>query len=87
MQGLDGQADLSGDGFITASELAAYVGPTVSSLSRQTPAFGNLVGSEGGEFLLRFLVSLQQCLALREQSLHETFLGELGQLREGRLLR
>jgi peptidoglycan/xylan/chitin deacetylase (PgdA/CDA1 family)/uncharacterized caspase-like protein len=51
MQGLDGQADLSGDGFITASELAAYVGPTVSSLSRQTPAFGNLVGSEGGEFL------------------------------------
>jgi peptidoglycan/xylan/chitin deacetylase (PgdA/CDA1 family)/TolA-binding protein len=51
MQGLDGQADLSGDGFITASELAAYVGPTVSALSRQTPAFGNLVGSEGGEFL------------------------------------
>ena len=51
MQGLDGQADLSGDGYITASELAAYVGPTVSSLSRQTPAFGNLVGSEGGEFL------------------------------------
>jgi peptidoglycan/xylan/chitin deacetylase (PgdA/CDA1 family) len=51
MQGLDGQADLSGDGFITASELAAYVGPTVSSLSHQTPAFGNLVGSEGGEFL------------------------------------
>jgi hypothetical protein len=51
MQGLDGQADLSGDGYITATELAAYVGPTVSSLSRQTPAFGNLVGSEGGEFL------------------------------------
>jgi peptidoglycan/xylan/chitin deacetylase (PgdA/CDA1 family)/TolA-binding protein len=51
MQGLEGKADLSGDGFITASELAAYVGPTVSSLSRQTPAFGNLVGSEGGEFV------------------------------------
>ena len=51
MQGLDGQADLSGDGVITASELAAYVGPTVSALSRQTPAFGNLVGSEGGEFV------------------------------------
>jgi uncharacterized caspase-like protein len=51
MQGLEGKADLSGDGFITASELAAYVGPTVSSLSQQTPAFGNLVGSEGGEFV------------------------------------
>ncbi len=51
MQGLEGRADLSGDGFITASELAAYVGPTVSALSHQTPAFGNLVGSEGGEFV------------------------------------
>lgn len=49
MQGLEGRADLNGDGFITASELAAYVGPIVSSLSHQTPAFGNLVGSEGGE--------------------------------------
>ncbi|MBZ5536589.1 MAG: polysaccharide deacetylase family protein [Acidobacteriia bacterium] len=49
MQGLEGRADLNGDGFITASELAAYVGPIVSSLSHQTPAFGNLPGSEGGE--------------------------------------
>lgn len=51
LQGLEGRADLSGDGYVTASELAAYVGPTVSSLARQTPAFGNLVGSEGGEFV------------------------------------
>jgi peptidoglycan/xylan/chitin deacetylase (PgdA/CDA1 family)/uncharacterized caspase-like protein len=51
MQGLEGKADLNGDAFITAGELAAYVGPTVSELSRQTPAFGNLVGSEGGEFV------------------------------------
>lgn len=51
MQGLEGRADLNGDGYITASELAAYVGPVVSSLSHQTPAFGNLVGSEGGEFV------------------------------------
>jgi peptidoglycan/xylan/chitin deacetylase (PgdA/CDA1 family)/uncharacterized caspase-like protein len=49
MQGLEGRADLNGDGFITASELAGYVGPIVSSLSHQTPAFGNLPGSEGGE--------------------------------------
>jgi uncharacterized caspase-like protein len=52
MQGLEGRADLNSDGFVTASELFSYVGPAVSSLSRQTPAFGNLVGSEGGEFVL-----------------------------------
>src|SRR5687767_10086925 len=40
LQGLEGRADLNGDGVITASELGAYVGPAVSSLSRQTPAFG-----------------------------------------------
>ena len=51
LQGLEGRADLNSDGFITASELAAYVGPSVSALSHQTPAFGNLPGSEGGEFI------------------------------------
>src|SRR5207245_1872556 len=51
LQGLDGRADLNGDGYITASELATYVGPAVSSLSHQTPAFGTLVGSKGGEFV------------------------------------
>jgi peptidoglycan/xylan/chitin deacetylase (PgdA/CDA1 family)/tetratricopeptide (TPR) repeat protein len=51
LQGLEGKADLDGDGAITATELAAYVGPSVSSLSRQTPAFGHLAGSEGGEFV------------------------------------
>jgi peptidoglycan/xylan/chitin deacetylase (PgdA/CDA1 family)/TolA-binding protein len=52
LQGLEGKADLNTDGFVTASELFAYVGPTVSSLSRQTPAFGSMPGSEGGEFIL-----------------------------------
>jgi peptidoglycan/xylan/chitin deacetylase (PgdA/CDA1 family)/uncharacterized caspase-like protein len=51
LQGLEGKADLDGDGAITATELAAYVAPAVSSLSRQTPVFGHLVGSEGGEFV------------------------------------
>jgi tetratricopeptide (TPR) repeat protein len=51
LQALDGRADLNGDGVITASELAAYVIPAVSSLSHQTPAFGNLAGSEGGDFI------------------------------------
>jgi tetratricopeptide (TPR) repeat protein len=36
---------------ITASELAAYVGPIVSSLSHQTPAFASLPGTDGGEFV------------------------------------
>jgi uncharacterized caspase-like protein/peptidoglycan/xylan/chitin deacetylase (PgdA/CDA1 family) len=51
MQGLGGKADLNGDGLITATELAAYVAPAVSSVSRQTPAFGSLPGSEGGDFV------------------------------------
>jgi len=51
LQGLDGKADLNGDGCVTAAELFAYAGPVVSSLSKQTPAFGNLAGSEGGEFV------------------------------------
>jgi len=51
MQALEGKGDLNEDGYITASELAAYVTPVVSSLSRQTPAFGNLPASEGGEFV------------------------------------
>jgi peptidoglycan/xylan/chitin deacetylase (PgdA/CDA1 family)/uncharacterized caspase-like protein len=51
MQALEGSGDLNGDGYITAGELAAHIGPIVSSLSRQTPAFGSLPGSEGGEFV------------------------------------
>jgi tetratricopeptide (TPR) repeat protein len=51
LQALDGRADLNGDGVVTATELAAYVTPAVSALSHQTPAFGNLPGSEGGDFI------------------------------------
>ncbi|HTQ97380.1 MAG TPA: polysaccharide deacetylase family protein [Candidatus Acidoferrum sp.] len=51
LQALDGRADLNGDGVITGTELAAYVTPAVSALSHQTPAFGNLPGSEGGDFI------------------------------------
>jgi peptidoglycan/xylan/chitin deacetylase (PgdA/CDA1 family) len=53
LQGLAGNADLNSDGFITASELGAFVAPSVSTLSKQTPAFGNLVGSGGGEFIFK----------------------------------
>jgi len=51
LQALDGRADLNGDGVVTATELAAYVTPAVSALSHQTPAFGSLPGSEGGDFI------------------------------------
>ncbi|MBI4854523.1 MAG: polysaccharide deacetylase family protein [Acidobacteria bacterium] len=51
LQGLQGIADIDGNGVITASELGAYISPVVSSLSKQTPVFGNLLGSEGGEFV------------------------------------
>jgi len=51
LQALNGKADLNGDGLITATELAAYVAPAVSAIAHQTPAFGTLPGSEGGEFI------------------------------------
>ena len=51
LQGLSGKADLNGDGIITATELAAYVAPAVAAVSQQTPAFGSLPGSEGGDFV------------------------------------
>lgn len=51
LQALNGKADLNGDGLITATELAAYVAPAVSAIAHQTPAFGSLPGSEGGEFV------------------------------------
>ncbi|MES3020749.1 MAG: polysaccharide deacetylase family protein [Pseudomonadota bacterium] len=51
LQGLSGKGDLNRDGLITATELAAYVAPAVASVSDQTPAFGSLPGSEGGDFV------------------------------------
>ncbi len=51
LQALGGKADMNGDGVITGTELASYVAPAVSSIARQTPAFGSLPGSEGGEFV------------------------------------
>ena len=51
LQALAGKADLNGDRLITATELAAYIAPAVANVSRQTPAFGSLPGSEGGEFV------------------------------------
>lgn len=51
LQALAGKGDLNGDGFITATELAAYIAPAVAGVSQQTPAFGSLLGSQGGEFV------------------------------------
>ena len=53
LQALSGKADLNGDGLITGTELAAYLAPAVSAVSQQTPAFGSLPGSQGGEFVFQ----------------------------------
>lgn len=53
LQALAGKGDLNGDGLITGTELAAYVAPAVSAVSHQTPAFGSLPGSQGGEFVFQ----------------------------------
>jgi TolA-binding protein len=59
LQGLSGKGDLNGDGIITATELAAYVAPAVSAVSSQTPAFGSLPGSEGGDFVFELPVETE----------------------------
>jgi peptidoglycan/xylan/chitin deacetylase (PgdA/CDA1 family)/uncharacterized caspase-like protein len=75
LQGLEGKADLDGNGVITASELGAYVSPIVSSFSKQTPVAANLVGSEGGEFIFELqpepLTSMSQQLDNRGLKLNE----------------
>lgn len=53
LQALAGKGDLNGDGLITGTELAAYVAPAVSAVAQQTPAFGSLPGSQGGEFVFQ----------------------------------
>jgi peptidoglycan/xylan/chitin deacetylase (PgdA/CDA1 family)/uncharacterized caspase-like protein/Flp pilus assembly protein TadD len=77
LQGLEGQADLDGNGFITASELGAYVSPIVASFAKQTPAVGNLVGSEGGEFVFELRA---QALTSTSKQLDDKSLQLTGQL-------
>jgi peptidoglycan hydrolase-like protein with peptidoglycan-binding domain len=47
LEALGGEADFDGDGYVTASEIGAYVKPQVTAASRdrQTPQFGTLEGS------------------------------------------
>lgn len=59
LQGLNGKGDLNGDSLITATELAAYIAPAVSGVSAQTPAFGSLPGSEGGDFVFELPVNTE----------------------------
>lgn len=63
LQALNGKADLNGDGLITATELAAYVAPAVSAIAHQTPAFGSLPGSEGGEFIFELPTAQEPALS------------------------
>jgi peptidoglycan/xylan/chitin deacetylase (PgdA/CDA1 family)/uncharacterized caspase-like protein len=51
LQALGGRADSNADGYLTATEIAAFVAPAVAATSQQTPAFGSLPGSQGGEFV------------------------------------
>jgi uncharacterized caspase-like protein len=52
LEALAGNADFDGDGFVTASEIGAYVPSNVTAATgnRQTPMFGTLLGS--GEIVL-----------------------------------
>jgi tetratricopeptide (TPR) repeat protein len=52
MEALQGAADLNGDGYITFSELEAYIGGRASN-AYQTPSSGTLPGHGAGEYLFR----------------------------------
>ncbi len=67
LQGLAGRGDLNGDGIITATELSAYVAPAVAAVSRQTPAFGSLPGSQGGDFVFELPTSAEFLSTLTPQ--------------------
>lgn len=64
LQALDGKADTDDNGYITASEIGTYVSPVVASYAPQTPAFGNLIGNAGGDFVFELNKKAQQ---LKEQ--------------------
>jgi len=51
LKAIEGEADINNDGFVTGTELGAYLRPAVSNASQQTqtPLFGRLEGE--GEFL------------------------------------
>jgi hypothetical protein len=55
LRGIDGEADLDGDGAVTAREIGAYLRPQVTEASgaRQTPQFGTIEGSGEVVFLKR----------------------------------
>src|SRR5439155_20581045 len=55
LEGLEGKADLDGNGVITASELGSYISPIVAQFAKQTPSVGNLVGSDVVEFLFELV--------------------------------
>lgn len=60
LQALDGKADTDGNGYLTASEIGTYVSPVVASYAPQTPAFGNLLGNQGGDFVFELSDDLQK---------------------------
>ena len=68
LQALEGRADLNRDGLVTGTELAAWVGPAVSNVSSQTPGFGSLPGSEGGEFVFELPAAEEFIAAETRQS-------------------
>ncbi|PIQ32510.1 MAG: hypothetical protein CO186_08615 [Zetaproteobacteria bacterium CG_4_9_14_3_um_filter_49_83] len=70
LQGLEGLADTDNNGYVTASELGTYVAPVVSSYADQTPAFGNLMGSRGGDFV--FKIDADAVAQINKQMVDET---------------
>lgn len=87
LQALAGKGDLNGDGLITGTELAAYVAPAVAAVAQQTPAFGSLPGSQGGEFVFELAENPEFLTATTDQLSAEAIAlnGRLEASQEGRV--
>lgn len=63
LKALTGMADSDDNGYVSASELGTYIAPAVSSYAQQTPVFGNLVGSGGGDFVFKVSAGADQAFS------------------------
>jgi uncharacterized caspase-like protein len=52
LKGLEGEADLNGDGYVTFAELTSYLIPAATN-AYQTPGYSTLPGHEMGEFVFK----------------------------------
>lgn len=82
LQAIEGLADTDNNGYVTASEIGTYVSPVVASYAQQTPSFGNLLGSEGGDFVFKVQPNAQAEINQKIQAESKRIEDELNSVRQ-----